>query len=364
MPITTPVRVVLADDHALIRAGLRDALSGVPGLSIVGEAGDGTVLLALLAEHTPDLIVLDVTMPAFDPLSDVGRIRATYPDMKIVVVTAYDDTEYVVGLLGAGVHGYHLKDQPLSDLQMAVQRVLAGERWISSPLLDRLVDQRAGAPPASRPPPRHGAGYPPALTRRQREMLWMLTQGHDNRSISHAMDLSVKTVENHLTSLYRALDVQSRLEAVHIALQHPQLLAVPGFEPHVTLHHGEGSPVILVVDDNARFRQQLTRTIARTRPDVAVYEAEDIGTAVRLAERIRPQLAFVDVVLQDEDGIECTRRLKDVSAAMRVVLVSAYPDREFRRLAMDAGAVAFLDKKDLDTAAIRQVVEDVVGAVE
>lgn len=362
MPITTPVRVVLADDHALVRAGLRDALSGIPDLHIVGEAGDGHALLALLAEHRPDLAVVDVTMPEFDPLADIGRIRAAYPAVKVLVVTAYDDEEYVVGLLSAGVHGYHLKDQPLSDLRLAVQRVLAGERWISSSLLDRLVNRKAASTatgPAVRP-----LRHSPALTRRQRDMLWMLMQGHDNRSISHAMDLSVKTVENHLTSLYRALGVQSRLEAVHVALQHPQLLAVPGSESHVSAHHSDGAPVILVVDDNARFRQQLARAIARTRPDVVVYEAEDIGAAVRLAERIHPQLAFVDVVLQDEDGIACTRQLKETSPTTRVVLVSAYPDREFRRLAMDAGAVAFLDKKDLDAAAIRQLVEDVVGAAQ
>lgn len=353
MALNAETRAVLADDHALVRAGLRDALARVPRLRVIGEAADGPALMALLERERPDFAVLDVTMPDFEPLRDIQRIRAQYPDMKILVVSAYADEMYVVCLLSAGVHGYHLKDQPLLDLELAVSRVLAGERWVSSPLVNSLVTRRAAAEHA-RPAP--------ALTRRQREILWMLTQGQDNRRISQETDLSVKTVENHLTSLYRVLGVQSRLEAVHFALQHPHLLATPLHDPPPSHTDSADVLVVLVVDDNARFRQQLVRTIAGARQDVAAYEAEDIGAAVRLAERIRPRLALVDVVLQDEDGIECTRRLKEVSPETRVVLISAYPDREFRRLALHAGAVAFLDKKDLDSSAIRQLVGDAAGS--
>lgn len=352
MAQTPDIRAVLADDHALVRAGLRDALARVPGVRVIGEAADGPSLMDVLAHERPDFAVLDVTMPDFEPLRDIQRIRSAYPDMRILVVSAFADEMYVVGLLSAGVHGYHLKDQPLSDLELAVSRVLAGERWVSSPLLSSLVDRRASTPAVK---------TAPSLTRRQREILWMLTQGHDNRRISQQAELSVKTVENHLTSLYRALGVQSRLEAVHYALQHPQLLAAPGHEAPVAHADSKDVLVVLVVDDNARFRQQLVRTISSARQNVAAYEAEDIGAAVRLAGRIRPRLALVDVVLQDEDGIECTRRLKEVSPDTRVVLISAYPDREFRRLAMHAGAVAFLDKKDLDASAIRQLVGDAAG---
>jgi DNA-binding NarL/FixJ family response regulator len=92
-----------------------------------------------------------------------------------------------------------------------------------------------------------------------------------------------------------------------------------------------------------------------------LYEAEDIAEAIRLAERIHPQLALVDVVLRDEDGIQCVRRVKSVSPSTRLVLISAYPDREFRRIGLEAGAIALLDKKDLDAAAVRQVLEDTLG---
>jgi DNA-binding NarL/FixJ family response regulator len=343
--------ILLADDHAVVRAGLRKALENNPQIHILGEVGDGAALERSLAESQPDLLVIDVAMPEFEPLTAIRRIKTRYPQMKILVVSAYDDEAYVVGLLGAGVNGYHLKDQSLSDLQLAVQRVLSGDRWISGPLIDRLVHHR----------PALTAADVPALSRRQRELLRLLSQGCDNRKISHTMELSVKTVENQLTGLYRTLGVDSRLEASHYAASHPEVLAVPGDEAAEPDAGAPSSVHLLVVDDSAHYRQQLCRMIGKTCPASRLYEAEDIAEAVRMAERVHPQLALVDVVLKEEDGIQCVRRLKTVSPATRVVLISAYPDREFRRIGLAAGAVALLDKKDLDAAAVRQVLEDALG---
>jgi DNA-binding NarL/FixJ family response regulator len=272
--------------------------------------------------------------------------------MKILVVSAYADEAYVVGLLGAGVDGYHLKDQPLADLQLAVKRVLAGERWISGPLVDRLVHRQPAAPRSV-----------PALTRRQRELLRLLTQGFDNRRIAQVMDLSVKTVENHLTSLYRALDVESRLEATNFAMRFPDVLREPEGGGALAEAEPEGVLTVLLVDDNPRYREQMARLIGKTHPSSKLYEAGEIAEAIDIAERAQPHLALIDVVLRDEDGIQCTRRLKIVSPATRVVLISAYPDHEFRRLGFGAGAVAYLDKKDLDAAAVRQVIEDTLGSL-
>jgi DNA-binding NarL/FixJ family response regulator len=344
-------QVLLADDHAVVRAGLRNALENIPHLRIVGEVGDGIALTEALARLRPDMLVVDVAMPDFKPVAAVKGIKANYPDLKILVVSAYDDEAYVVGLLDAGVNGYHLKDQPLSDLQLAVQRVLSGERWISSPLIGRLVHHR----------PVFHAPSIPTLTRRQRELLRLLTQGCDNRKISQLVELSIKTVENHLTSLYRTLEVNSRLEAVNYTVRHPEVLGVAGHDvaqPETCL---EAAISILVVDDSIRYRRQLCRLIGTAYPSSCLYEAEDIAEAVRLTERIRPQLALVDVVLRDEDGIQCVRRLRMVSPSTRIVLISAYPDREFRRIGLEAGAIAFLDKKDLDRAAVRQVLENTLG---
>lgn len=345
----TSVRVLLADDHTVVRAGLRNALEGLPELKIVGEVGNGHELMEALDHINPDLLVMDANMPDFDPISAVQKIKAERPTLKILIVSAYDDETYVVGLLNAGVNGYHMKDQPLADLQLAVQRIMKGDHWISGSLIGRLTSHR----PTPLPP------TAPWLTRRQRELLRLLTQGTDNRHIALTLDLSVKTVENHLTALYRVLGVESRLKAVNYALRHPELLATSGQEiVELTPARVEHDLTILVVDDNARYRQQLGRLIGKLYPSSLLYEAENISEALSLGEQVQPQLALIDVVLEEEDGIQCARRLRNISPQTRMVMISAYPDREFRRQALSAGAIAFLDKKDLDTASVRQVIED------
>ena len=347
------VQLILADDHAVVRAGIRNALKEIHNLEVVGEVGDGPALFTTLAQMQPDMLLIDVTMPDFEPVVAIQQIRARYPGMKILVVSAYDDDVYVQGLLKAGVDGYHLKDQPLSDLRLAVQQVLAGGRWVSSPLVDKLVSYTHVHPSS------------PGLTTRQRDIVRLLQEGLDNQTIAQRLGLSVKTVENHLTRLYRQLNVQSRLEAVSYATQHPEVLdpasqaAVALPAPAEAWAHQQAT--MLLVDDNARYRRQLRRLIGKVCPQATIYEAENIGEAVHLAQRALPQLALVDVVLGEEDGIRCTRRIKALSPTSRVVLISAYPDREFHRQGLEAGAVAFLDKKDLDAATLRQIIDDTVA---
>ncbi len=347
------VRVLLADDHAVVRNGIRNALKEIPGLEVVGEVGDGPTLVAALDKTNPDFLLLDVTMPEFEPVSAISQIRAHHPDMKILVVSAYDDDVYVQGLLGAGVDGYHLKDQPLGDLQLAVRRVLDGGRWVSSPLVGKLVSYR------------DDASSPPSLTRRQRDILSLLQQGLDNQMIGRRLHLSVKTVENHLTRLYRQLDVQSRLEAVNYSRQHPEVLGSSSPARELTAEKLEapiqGQVTLLLVDDNARYRRHLRRLVGRTCPQAMIYEADTIAEATSLVQKIVPDLTLIDVVLADnEDGIQCTRRIKALAPSSRIVLISAYPDREFHRLGLEAGALAFLDKKELDAATLRQIVDDLI----
>ncbi len=348
------IKVLLADDHAVVRAGLRDALASLPGLIIVGEVGDGRELTHALETLRPDFLVVDVNMPDFEPVAAVRRIRAEHPDLKILVVSAYDDQAYVVGLLAAGVDGYHLKDQSLADLRLAVRRILAGERWISGPLVNRLVDQR----PAAAIDPM------PTLTRRQRELLRLLTLGYDNRKMAQELGISIKTVENHLTALYRGIGVSSRLEAHSYATRHPKVLAMSGQEA------GRGKArtrpelelTVLLVDDNTRYRTQLGKLIGKACPASSLYEAKDCPEALRLIKQVHLELAFIDMILAEGDGIQCVRRIKAISPQTRLILISAYPDREFRRLGLEAGAVAFLDKKDLDAATVRHVVDDILGS--
>jgi len=343
------IRVLLADDHTVVRAGLRGALEILPNLEISGEVGNGRELMEALDRINPDLLVMDASMPDFEPILAVQQIKSKLPNIKILVVSAYDDESYVVGLLKAGANGYHLKDQPLADLQLATQRILNGERWISGILIDRLINRRTTP----------SLPNTPWLTRRQRELLRLIAQGTDNRNIALTLDLSVKTVENHLTALYRVLGVDSRLKALNYTVRHPEILATSGQEmverEPAQIEH---NLTVLIVDDNGRYRQQLTRLIGKIYPSSLLYEAENVSEALNLGEQVKPQLAFIDVVLEDEDGILCARRLHAISPLTRIIVISAYPDREFRRQALSAGGIAFLDKKDIDTASMRQVVED------
>jgi len=343
------VRVLLADDHAVVRAGIANALRELQNLEIAGEASDGPSLVAALDALDPDLLLIDVTMPDFEPVPAIRSIRGRYPHMKILVVSAYDDDAYVQGLLGAGVNGYHLKDRSLSELKLAVQRVLDGDRWISSNLIDKLLSYNEVYPSAS------------MLTSRQQELLRLLLEGLDNQNLARETGLSVKTIENHLTRIYRQLNVQSRLEAVHYAREHPEILSTPAAPAAAEDLAAKNRLSVMLVDDNARYRGQLRRVIGRLYPHAVICEAGATQEALQVGEQVCPQLALVDVILGDEDGIRCARRLKGLLPQLRVVLITAYPDREFRRLGMEAGAAALLDKKDLDAAAVRQMIDDVLG---
>ena len=346
------IRILLADDHAIVRTGIRKIVEEISGIQVISEAENGPQVFSALEKAPIDCLITDVTMPEFEPISAIRQIHARYPELKILIVSAYDDDIYVQGLLNAGVNGYHLKDQSLNDLKLALERVLAGERWLSSSLINKLV----------RKTERSAITTP--LTGHQRDILRLLQDGKDNQSIAQEMGLSVKTIENNLTRLYRQLNVQSRLEAVKYVTQQPQLLGLTGQQAAITPEAAESKEFnkisVMVVDDNNRYRGHLLKMIGKACPQATIYEAENIQTAIHIVNRLALDLVFIDVVLGNENGIQCARRIKAVSPASRIVLISAYPDREFHRLGLESGAVAFLDKKDLDLPAIRQVIDDIL----
>jgi DNA-binding NarL/FixJ family response regulator len=342
-------RVLLADDHAVVRSGIRNAIEKMPSILVVGEAEDGPTLMTALELHAPDILLIDVTMPDFEPIMAIHQIRALYPDMKILVISAYDDDVYVQGLLGAGVNGYHLKDQPLHDLNLAIGRIINGERWISSPLIEKLVSN-----PQSQ-------GGVPALTSRQRDILRLLHKGWHNQRIALELGLSTKTIENHLTRIYRSLNVQSRLETVNYLNQNPQVLFCE--EPAKFLPQKQETIAfgdVLLVDDNPRFRYQLSRTIKTLFPQLKVQEVGSVEEAIAAVESTIFELFIVDVILGEENGIAFVKHLKKASPKSRIILISAYPDKEFHRQGLAAGATAFIDKKMLDKETIRQILEDII----
>lgn len=346
------ILTVIADDHEIARSGIRNALVDQPHLQVVAEVSNGPELMEALKSAQPDFLILDVAMPDFDPLAAIREIRTMYPTLRILVVSAYDDDIYVQGLLSAGVNGYHLKDQSLSDLKLAVHRVINGESWISSPLIHKLVN-----------PDSRRANL--ELSSRQIDIARCLASGMSNKEIADHLNLSIKTIENHLTRLYHQLHVNSRLEAANLIHDHPELLAQPGWalaQEQVEFRlPALDQTSIVVVDDNRRYRKQLGGMIGRFFPDVMIYEAQNWSELLGIIQQVEPDLVFLDVVLGDEDGITCTRKLKLQAPTTKVILISAYPDREFHRRGVESGATAFIDKKNLDSATIRQIVQDALA---
>lgn len=344
------MKILIADDHEIVRVAIRKLLAETHAPEIITEACNGTELIELLRHSVFDFLIVDVSMPSFDPLAEVQMIRAQYPQMFVLVVSAYDDDAYVQGLLSAGVHGYHLKDQPFKDLLLAIDRILDGEIWLSSPLIKKILS-----------PQEHSNIE---LSSRQIDIVRGLSNGLSNKEIAEQLMLSTKTVENHLTRLYHQLNVNSRLEAVKYIHDHPRLLGQRGQAigqiVQTPLITSPGYP-ILVVDDNQRFRKQLASIIGRNFPHASIYEAGDWHELITIASQICPALIFLDVVLGNENGISLTRKIKQKLPDVKVVLITAYPDREFHRMGLEVGAIALIDKKDLDTATIKQIVYDVIG---
>jgi len=253
--------------------------------------------------------------------------------------------------LNAGVNGYHMKDQSLNDLKLAITQVVEGEKWISSKLINTLSRNY------------NNKKQLPKLSKRQRDLLTSLRQGLDNKTIAKKYHLSIKTIENNLSSLYRKLDVQSRLEAVNYLTRHPKIIETsPEFnnlENIVTASEQESGYNMLVVDDNTRYRNQLIRILGKLDPRATIFGANNITHAVDLVQSKKFKLAFIDVILNDENGIDCIEQIKKIQADIRIILISAYPDQEFHKEGIKAGAIAFLDKKNLGSSTLHHIVEDI-----
>jgi DNA-binding NarL/FixJ family response regulator len=206
--MSQPIRVVLADDHAVVRRGIREFLEEDGDIVVVAEAGDGAQAVALVAEHEPEVAILDIQMPVLTGIEATRRIRAEHPGVKVLVLTAYNDDPYVFALLQAGAHGYLLKTADSSQLAGAVRAVQRGEPALDPSVTRRMVEQLTGGRPTG------AADTPETLTERELEVLRLAARGMTNKGIGQALGISDRTVQGHLANLYAKLHVGSRTEAV------------------------------------------------------------------------------------------------------------------------------------------------------
>ena len=196
------IRLLLADDHAVVRNGLKRLLDGIDDLEVVGAAADGGEAVALTRETTPDVVMMDLEMPRMDGIEATRRITAERPETRVVVLTSFSDRERILDALDAGAVGYLLKDAEPEELIRGIRAAAAGE----SPLAPRAATAVLHARAQGRPPD-------PTLTAREAEVLELLGQGLPNKLIARNLGISEKTVKAHVTRVFQAIGVTDRTQA-------------------------------------------------------------------------------------------------------------------------------------------------------
>jgi DNA-binding NarL/FixJ family response regulator len=206
------IRVLLADDHAVVRKGIREFLEEDPEITVVAEASDGAEAFRLVGEHHPDVAVLDIQMPRVTGIEATRQIKAAFPDVRVLILTAYEDDPYVFALLRAGADGYLLKSADPDELVRAVKATAAGGKVLDPNVAGRVVAQMTSGRPAA------ASEQVEPLSERELDVLRLAGQGLTNKAIGAELGISDRTVQGHLANVYGKLGVASRTEAVTRAL--------------------------------------------------------------------------------------------------------------------------------------------------
>jgi DNA-binding NarL/FixJ family response regulator len=218
------IRVFLADDHALVRAGFRSLLQSFDGIEVVGEAEDGHATLKLLKEKQADVLLLDVSMKGLNGLEVLGRVPKLNPHIRVIMLSMHANEEYVLQALKSGAHGYLLKDAGPGELELAVRSVARGEIYLSPAVSRHIVDEYLRRGGANGAVPQHT--HFEELTSRQREILQLIAEGHSTKEIASKLEISVKTVDTHRTELMARLglhDIAGLVRyAVRVGLVNPE----------------------------------------------------------------------------------------------------------------------------------------------
>jgi DNA-binding NarL/FixJ family response regulator len=221
----SPIRVLVADDQELVRAGFCVILDAADGITVVGEAATGAAAVALALEHRPDVVLMDVRMPEMDGLEATRLITANPAAPKVVMLTTFDLDDYVYAALRAGASGFLLKDSPRADLIAAVRAAAAGDALLAPSVTRRLIEAFARRPAETLPSPSQLA----SVTARERDVLMLVARGRSNAEIAAALFVSEATVKTHVGSLLAKLGLRDRVQAVILAYETG--LIVPGDAP-------------------------------------------------------------------------------------------------------------------------------------
>jgi len=210
------IRIILADDHRILREGLRSLLAQQPDVTVVGEASDGDTVIALARELKPDLIIMDVVMPGTDGIAATRQIRSECPDTKVIALSMHSDRRFVSEMVRAGALGYLVKDSAFEELNQAVRTVMANRPYLSAVITGTLVEDFVRQTNAAERPqlsPLH------MLTGREQEVLRLLADGKRVKEIAHLLNISAKTVESHRQNIMDKLEIHSTIELTRYALR-------------------------------------------------------------------------------------------------------------------------------------------------
>jgi DNA-binding NarL/FixJ family response regulator len=212
-----PIRVLLADDHVLMRAGITALLQRIPDLTVVAEADDGREALQLIATHHPDIAMLDISMPELNGLEVAERVAREFPDIRVIILSMHATSDYVLRAMRVGASGYLLKGARLAELELAITSVAHDDTYLSPAAAKHVIggyrDQASGAAPLA------DEQGPDRLTARQREILQLIAEGKTTKEIAQLLTLSVKTVEMHRAQLMERLDIHDVAGLVRYALR-------------------------------------------------------------------------------------------------------------------------------------------------
>jgi DNA-binding NarL/FixJ family response regulator len=204
-------RVLLADDHALVRAGIRALLARIQGIEVVGEAGDGREALQMIKDLRPDIALLDVTMPGFNGLEVLAETNRLFPDLRVIILTMHDAAEYAMEVMHAGAAGFLAKSAAANELREALETVVRGETYVSGEVSRKALLQQKKETEHSQLMKR--------ITPRQREILTLVAEGYSTRDIAGTLHISVKTVESHRAQLMERLDIHEVAGLVRYAIR-------------------------------------------------------------------------------------------------------------------------------------------------
>jgi len=197
-------KIVIAEDHTILRAGLRALLASQNGLEVIGEAGDGREAIRKVDTLQPDLLLIDLSMPKLNGIDAIREIKSQHPEIKIIVLTVHKSDEYIIAALKAGANGYMLKDASQNELLLAIDYVINGKTFLSPSISDKVVDAFLNTDKKDKP-----AAVLDNLTAREREILKLVAEGNTNKKIAEHLCISLKTVEKHRSNLMQKLDLRN-----------------------------------------------------------------------------------------------------------------------------------------------------------